>query len=96
MIKNKLLAMDLLEEELIELTVLLKRPNENTYIPTRIQNLKEAISQLESISLKSDCAICRYNRSQEELSDLNEDEYIQAFNKCRTCANYYTNNFEEK
>lgn len=94
MIKNKLLALDLLEEELIELTVLLKRPNENTYIPTRIQNLKDAIAQLESISLKSDCIDCRYNQSQEELSELNEEEYIRAFDKCRTCANYYTNNYE--
>lgn len=58
--------------------------------------LKEAIQELESISLKSDCISCRYNKSSEELSELNEEEYLQAFDKCRTCSNYYTNNFEKK
>lgn len=90
----KLLAMDLLEEELNKLEA---RKNSNkSYDFVRTALLKEAISQLESLSLKSDCVSCRYNRSQEELSELNEEEYLQAFDKCRTCANYYTNNFEEK
>ena len=90
----KLLAIDLLEEELGELriTSLIGLSQSQS---ERIKILKEAISQLESLALKSDCVRCRYNTSQEELSELNEEEYINAFNKCRTCSNYYTNNFEE-
>lgn len=55
----------------------------------------DAIEELQLIT-ESDCLTCRYNCSQEELSELNEEEYINAFDKCRTCKNYYTNNFEEK
>lgn len=45
---------------------------------------------------KVDCISRRYNRNQKELSGLNEEEYLQTFEKCRTCSNYHTNNFEEK
>ena len=90
-----LIAIDLLKEELYELEF--KDTNTTySYIPTRIQNLRNAITQLEHVALKSDCLTCRYNIRQEELSELNEEEYINAFDKCRTCSNYYTNNFEEK
>lgn len=58
--------------------------------------LKSAIEQLESLALKSDCIDCRYNKSQEELSVLNDEDYLRAFDKCRTCSNYYTNNYETK
>ena len=89
-----LIALDLLKEELYEYEF--NHIQVNSYVPTRIQNLKDAIIQLESLALKSDCINCRYNKSQEELSELNEEDYIMAFDKCRTCTNYYTNNFEAK
>jgi len=88
----KLKARDLLEEELYELESITYSEH---YIPTRIKIIKEAIEQLESLALKSDCISCRHNKSQEELSGLNEEEY-EAFDKCITCCNYYTNNYEEK
>lgn len=91
----KLIAIDLLREELDELRWkseigLTTSQNE------RYQILKSAIEQLESLALKSDCINCRYNKSREELSELNEEDYIIAFDKCRTCSNYYTNNYEAK
>ena len=89
-----LMAIDLLKEELYEMELVLTPTY--SYIPTRIQNLRNAITQLEHVALKSDCLTCRYNIRQEELSELNEEEYINAFDKCRSCSNYYTNNFEEK
>ena len=89
-----LIALDLLEEELNEYQF--NHIQVNSYVPTRIQNLRDAIQQLESLSLKSDCINCRYNAKQEDLSQLNDDDYLRAFDKCRTCANYYPNNFEEK
>lgn len=89
-----LIALDLLEEELNELEF--KEISLQSYVPTRIQNLRDAIQELNNIPLKSECLTCRYNHSQEELSELNEEEYINAFDKCRTCKNYYPNNFEEK
>ena len=46
--------------------------------------------------INTDCKACRYNHNREELSELNEEEYINAFDKCRSCKNYYPNNFEEK
>lgn len=58
-----------------------------------LKKYKENSHKLYDIS---DCKNCRYNLTQEELSELNEEEYINAFDKCRTCANYYTNNYEEK
>ena len=85
----KLLAMDLLEEE-IEISIDLKRRSD------RIELLRDAIIQLESLALKSDCVSCRHNVKQEDLSELNDDDYLRAFDKCRTCANYYTNNYEAK
>jgi hypothetical protein len=88
-----LIALDLLEEELYELEF--NYVQVNSYVPTRIQNLRYAIEELQLIT-ESDCKTCRYNHSQEELSELNEEEYINAFDKCRTCKNYYPNNFEEK
>ncbi len=91
---KKLIAIDLLKEELDELES--TNIPSNSYKQTRIQNLKEAIQELNYIALKSDCISCRYNKSQEELSELCEEEYLLAFDKCRTCSNYYTNNFEEK
>ena len=90
-----LIAIDLLEEELYELEF--NYIQVNSYVPTRIQNLRAAIQELQLITeSESDCKTCRYNRTQEELSELNEEEYINAFDKCRTCKNYYPNNFEEK
>jgi hypothetical protein len=89
-----LIAIDLLKEELEELES--KEIPLHSYIPTRINNLRDAIQELNNIPLKSECLTCRYNHNQEELSELNEEEYINAFEKCRTCSNYYTNNFEEK
>ena len=90
-----LIAIDLLKEELYEMELVLTPTY--SYIPTRIQNLRAAIQELQLITeSESDCKTCRYNRTQEELSELNEEEYINAFDKCRSCSNYYTNNFEEK
>ena len=88
----KLLALEILEE---------LYSKKNGYCTQKEKDsaksrLKSAIEQLESLSLKSDCINCRYNKSQEELSELNEEDYIMAFDKCRTCTNYYTNNFEAK
>ena len=93
---KKLIAADLIKEELQELMSISDMSLINYYAMQRIEILKEAIQELESIALKSDCISCRYNKSAEELSRLNDEEYLQAFDKCRTCCNYYTNNFEEK
>lgn len=89
-----LIALDLLKEELEELES--KEIPLHLYIPTRIQNLRNAIQELHDIKMKSECLNCRYNVKQEDLSQLNDDDYLRAFDKCRTCANYYPNNFEEK
>lgn len=83
-----LIAIDLLKEEL-DISISLNHRVQ------RVQMLKDAIRELQLIT-ESDCKTCRYNRTQEELSELNEEEYINAFDKCRTCKNYYPNNFEEK
>lgn len=83
-----LIAIDLLKEEL-DISISLNHRFE------RIDLLKDAIQELQLI-IESDCLTCRYNCTQEELSELNEEEYINAFDKCRTCSNYYPNNFEEK
>ena len=89
-----LIAMDLLKEEYQELEA---RKNSNkSYNFIRTALLKDALRELESIALKSDCLSCRHNVKQEDLSDLNDEEYLAAFDKCRTCANYFTNNYESK
>lgn len=90
-----LIALDLLKEELVPFEFKFRLGLSEDDVK-RIKILKEAIIQLESISLKSDCISCRYNVKQEDLSELNDDDYLRAFDKCRTCANYYTNNFEAK
>lgn len=95
MLNKKLIATDLLKEELQELRFKYEI-GLTTSESDRFKLLKESIQELESIFLKSDCISCRYNKSSEELSELNEEEYLQAFDKCRTCSNYYTNNFDEK
>ena len=46
-----LIALDLLEEELNELEF--KEISLQSYVPTRIQNLRDAIQELNNISLKS-------------------------------------------
>lgn len=90
----RLFAIDLLKEEYLELEA---RKNSNkSYDFVRSTLLKDAITELESLALKSDCLSCRHNVKQEDLSELNDEEYLQAFDKCRTCSNYYTNNYEIK
>ena len=107
----KSLALDLLKEELAELESKGTSPT-YSYVSTRMQHLRYAIQelkntqdlvQLKNMSIRThekeintDCKACRYNHNQEELSELNEEEYINAFDKCRSCKNYYPNNFEEK
>lgn len=88
----KLLALEILEELYSKKTGY-STQKEKDLAKSR---LKSAIQQLESLSLKSDCINCRYNKSAEDLSELNEEDYIATFNKCRTCSNYYTNNYEAK
>ena len=88
----KLLALEILEELYSKKTGY-STQSEKDLAKSR---LKSAIEQLESLALKSDCINCRYNKSAEELSELNEEEYITTFDKCRTCSNYYTNNYEAK
>lgn len=90
-----LIALDLLEEELNEYEYKFRIGLTISDVE-RIELLKDAIIQLESLALKSDCITCRHNVKQEDLSELNDDDYLRAFDKCRTCANYYTNNFEAK
>ena len=89
-----LIAMDLLKEEYQELE--LRKNSNKSYDFVRLTLLKDAIQELESVALKSDCLSCRHNVKQEDLSELNDDEYLSAFDKCRTCANYFTNNYEVK
>ena len=89
-----LIVMDLLKEEYQELE--LRKDSNKSYDFIRTALLKDALRELESIALKSDCLSCRHNVKQEDLSDLNDEEYLAAFDKCRTCKNYYPNNFEEK
>ena len=89
-----LIAIDLLKEEYLELEA---RKNSNkSYDFVRTALLKDAIQELELVPLKSDCLSCRHNVKQEDLSELNDEEYLAAFDKCRTCANYFTNNYEVK
>ena len=68
----------------------------NMSIKTHEKEINKLLGKLYDVKIKTDCKPCRYNHSQEELSELNEEEYLQAFDKCRTCKNYYPNNFEEK
>lgn len=68
----------------------------NMSIRTHEKEIDKLLGELHDIKIKTDCLTCRYNRTQEELSEMNDEDYLQAFDKCRTCKNYYPNNFEEK
>lgn len=88
----KLLALEILEELYSKKTGY-STQKEKDLAKSR---LKSAIEQLESLALKSDCINCRYHLSLEELQKLSDEEYTTTFDKCRTCSNYYTNNYEAK
>lgn len=80
-------------QELKNIQVLVQLKNMS--IRTHEKEINRLLYELHDKN-KADCISCMYNRNQKELSELNEEEYINAFDKCRTCSNYYTNNFEEK
>jgi hypothetical protein len=88
-----LIAIDLLKEEIVPYEYKF-RLGLTVDDVKRIQTLKDAIQELQLIT-ESDCKNCRYNLTQEDLSKLNDEEYLAAFDKCRTCSNYYPNNYEE-
>ena len=85
----KLIALDLLKEEL-EISISLNHREE------RIELLKDAIKELYDLTSKLDCSNCKYDIPLEELRKLSDKDAMEMFNRCSNCSNYYESIFESK
>lgn len=90
----KLLAKDLLQEELEE-----KQDwnvPESSGTAQRIEQLKEAIQELDDLDTRLNCSNCKHDISLEELRKLSDEASLNYFERCTSCSNYYQSKFEGK